>query len=190
MLGTRLSKLVFDNRKAHIGTSNLMCDDRQVSLYPMVREALITNSNIKGTIMTQRFFGKMKDEGDIAFHFGFEGCSGYRDFYSRMEPYEILYANGDNLAGLEVFYMVLREHDAKTHDSGLFEVVSISFGTSPDDFKIQPITVESLRRDAIPGIPQSYIDFVNHTFPPTPSKQTIYDTLRQMVDSTLNQVSV
>lgn len=153
--------------------------------------------------MTQRFFGQLKDEGDIAFHFGFEGCAGYGDFLSRMSPYEILYAYQDDFSdvipipGLKGFVMVVRRRDAQTHDTGLFEVVTMGADTTPDDLQFEPTTVEKLRAFTVsengdmpaPG----YVDFVNNTFP-LPQEDSLAasfcEMLRQITEQQISSPNI
>jgi hypothetical protein len=114
-----------------------------------------------------KFFGNLVDEGDIAFHFGFEGCAGYGEFLAQLEPYEILYAVQEDftdvMPGAKPFFMVLRDKES----GELFIVQSFSDRVSPENFAPQPTTVRQLRYMAGPigpMAPPGFVEFVSATF--------------------------
>ena len=78
------------------------------------------------------FHGRLKDEGDIAFHFGFEGCSGFVDMMNRLDGKRILFAS---LEEDNSFFMLLQNKDA-TGPDGLFAVIPMEDNPTPDDFKL------------------------------------------------------
>jgi hypothetical protein len=121
---------------------------------------------------SSKFFGLLKSEDDIVYHFGFEGLDGYREYLKAMEPYDILYAALEELfPGIPIpaFAMVVRRKDAQTSDSGLFSVATLLQSVDPSNLQFAPQTVESLREMSSGEMgevaPEGFVDFVNNTFP-------------------------
>jgi hypothetical protein len=80
----------------------------------------------------QRFFGTLKDEQDIVFHFGFEGCGGYGEFLALMESRKILCATHEDGR----FFMITQN----LLSGGLEYVSTVGTKTSPSDLVFIPFT--------------------------------------------------
>jgi hypothetical protein len=88
------------------------------------------------------FFGRLKDESDILFHFGFEGCSGAAHFFEMMDGLEILFATLEEDGS---FFLLVREEDAVTSDSGLYAMAPRTIDPTVEDFKFIPTAISNVK---------------------------------------------
>lgn len=79
------------------------------------------------------FNGKLKDEGDIAFHFGFEGCAGFGDMMARLDGKKILFAS---LEEDDNAFFLLAQDKNESWFNGLYAVVPNKREPETDDFKL------------------------------------------------------
>jgi hypothetical protein len=80
------------------------------------------------------FNGKLKDEGDIAFHFGL----GMRSLLDRLDGMKILFAS---LEDDNSFFMLAQEKNAKGFE-GLFAVIPNKSEPEPTDFVLIPAHIQ------------------------------------------------